>query len=184
MFASDRPLSAEEIREAFAADIKTAEIRSFLNLLKEEYESGKRGFRLVEVAGGFQLVTDARFAEYLGRFYRSRERRRLSQAGLETLSVIAYKQPVTRADIEFIRGVGIDGALKTLLEKGLVRVVGRKEVPGRPMLYGTTREFLEHFGLNSLDQLPVLGEFSEKDIDPNLLPPEVKYNGESSSEDR
>ncbi|OGW90734.1 MAG: SMC-Scp complex subunit ScpB [Omnitrophica bacterium RIFCSPHIGHO2_02_FULL_63_14] len=184
LFASERPLSPEQIREAFSAEggsasggeasVRASRIKASLDELKSEYETQNRGFRLCEIAGGWQLATDDRFAPYLKRFFQNREKRRLSQASLETLSVVAYRQPVTRADIEFIRGVNVDGALKTLLEKGLVRITGRKEVPGRPMLYGTTKEFLEHFGLASVKELPALSEFTLKDIDENLLPPELK----------
>ncbi len=174
LFAGEKPLTIEQFKQAFEEDLKADEIRSSLELLKKEYAESGRGFRLVEVAGGYQLVTDARLATYLKRFFQSREKKKLSQASLETLSVVAYKQPVTRADIEFIRGVNVDGALKTLLENHLVRMVGRKEVPGRPMLFGTTKEFLEHFGLNSLDELPSLTEFTEKDIASHLLPPQMK----------
>jgi segregation and condensation protein B len=189
LFASERPLHAEEIAEALDGAAGAGEVRDLLGALKGEYEAERRGFRLMELAGGYQLVTDERFAEILKRFYQSREKKRLSQASLETLSVIAYRQPVTRADIEFIRGVGVDGALKTLLEKGLVRVAGRKEVPGRPMLYGTTPEFLEHFGLNSLKDLPALKEYTEKDLSENLLSPEVRaelqnQNTEEVSDER
>lgn len=174
LFASERPLHIEEIKEALEGAADPGEIQEQLNALKSDYETQTRGFRLMELAGGYQLVTDGRFAELLRRFYQSREKKRLSQASLETLSVIAYRQPVTRADIEFIRGVNVDGAVKTLLEKGLVRVAGRKEVPGRPMLYGTTTEFLEHFGLNSVKDLPALKEYTEKDLSENLLSPEVR----------
>lgn len=174
LFASERPLHVEEIKEALEGAADAGEIQELLNALKSDYETQNRGFRLMELAGGYQLVTDGRFAELLRRFYQSREKKRLSQASLETLSVIAYRQPVTRADIEFIRGVNVDGAVKTLLEKGLVRVAGRKEVPGRPMLYGTTTEFLEHFGLNSVKDLPALKEYTEKDLSENLLSPEVR----------
>lgn len=174
LFVGEKPLTIEQLKQAFEEDLKADEIRSNLELLKKEYVESARGFRLVEVAGGYQLVTDARLSAYLKRFFQSREKRKLSQASLETLSVVAYKQPVTRADIEFIRGVNVDGALKTLLENRLVRMVGRKEVPGRPMLFGTTKEFLEHFGLNTLDELPSLTEFTEKDIASHLLPPQMK----------
>jgi segregation and condensation protein B len=104
-------------------------------------------------------------------FLQAKDKKKLSQASLETLSIIAYKQPLTRAEIEFIRGVNVDGAIKTLLEKGLVRISGRKEVPGRPILYSTTKDFLDHFGLGSLKDLPKLAEFSEKDIE---LPEHLK----------
>lgn len=206
LFASEKPLTAEQIKEAFSASatkpadpssggeggsasggeelVTAQEIRQILEALKKEYIDKGRGFKLFEIAGGFQLVSDPRFSSYLKRFYQSREKKRLSQASLETLSVVAYRQPATRADIESIRGVNVDGAIKTLLEKGLVRIVGRKEVPGRPMLYGTTKEFLEHFGLNSVKELPALSEFTEKDIAENLLPPELKDNREQITEDR
>ncbi len=174
LFASERPLLAEELKEAFQEKLESAEIKKILETLKNEYETQARGFRLFEIAGGYQLVTDPRFSEYLKRFYQSREKRRLSQATLETLSVVAYRQPVTRADIEFIRGVNVDGAVRTLLEKGLIRIAGRKEALGRPMLYTTTQMFLEHFGLNSLKDLPPLKEFTLQDIEPHLLPAELK----------
>ena len=201
LFASERPLTVEQIKQAFSAtkpadpssggdeSITTEDVSSSLEALKNDYESQGRGFRLFEIAGGFQLVTDPRFASYLKKFYQEREKKRLSQASLETLSVIAYRRPVTRADIEFIRGVNVDGALKTLLEKGVVKMVGRKEVPGRPMLYGTTKEFLDHFGLKSTKDLPALSEYSLKDLDPDLLPPELKAaspveaTGENSAEE-
>ena len=180
LFASERPLSAEQIKQAFGEDLSTEDISASLEALKNEYEEQQRGFRLFQIAGGYQLVTDPRFSPYLKKFYQEREKKRLSQASLETLSVIAYRQPVTRADIEFIRGVNVDGAIRTLLEKGIVKIVGRKEVPGRPMLYGTTKEFLDHFGLGSLKELPALSEYSLKDLDPNLLPPELKQTQEAS----
>ena len=170
LFASERPLALSEIRQAFEPALEESEIRGALDALNTEYKAQKRGFRLFEIAGGFQLVSDPRFADTLKKFYQSRIKKKLSQAALETLSVIAYRQPVTRADVEFIRGVNIDGALKSLLEKNLVRITGRRDVPGRPMLYGTTREFLEHFGLKDLEELPPLKNFTENDLDPALLP--------------
>lgn len=179
LFASERPVTIEQLKEAFSSDgggegLSEKEIRGHLSLLKDEYETQRRGFKLFEIAGGYQLVTDERFSSYLKKFYQSREKKRLSQASLETLSVIAYKQPVTKAEIEAIRGVNVDGPLKTILEKGLVKIAGRKDVPGRPILYGTTKEFLEHFGLNSVKELPPLSEFTLKDIEEHLLPPELK----------
>lgn len=174
LFASEKPLSAVEIRQAFDEAPQEAEVRRLLEELKSDYEAQERGFRLFEIAGGYQLVSDPRYADTLKKFYQSRIKKRLTQAALETLSVIAYRQPVTRADVEFIRGVNIDGALKSLLEKNLVKITGRKEVPGRPMLYGTTREFLEHFGLKAIEDLPPLKNYTEKDLDPNLLPPEMR----------
>lgn len=174
LFASERPLTPEEMKAAFDADVSVSDIRAQIEALKNEYDADSRGFRVFEIAGGFQVASDIRFAETLKRFYQSREKKKISQAGLETLAVIAYRQPVTRSDIEAIRGVSVDGAVKTLLEKGLIRISGRKDVPGRPILYGTTQEFLEHFGLKSVQDLPPLSEYSLKDLDPNLLPPEMK----------
>ena len=174
LFASEKPLSVDEIKHAFEEGINAQDIQSSLNELKQDYESQERGFHLAEIAGGFQIVTHPRFSSYLKKFYQSREKKKFSQAALETLSVVAYKQPVTRADIEFIRGVNVDGAIKSLMEKDLIRMVGRKDVPGRPILYGTTRDFLERFGINSLKELPPLSEFTEKDLDQNLLPPQLK----------
>lgn len=174
LFATDKPLSIQEIKTAFEGEVSASQIEKELGYLKEGYEAEDRGFKLVEIAGGYQLATDPRYSDYLKRFYQSREKKKLSQASLETLAVIAYRQPVTRADIEFIRGVSVDGAIRTLLEKNLVKITGRKEVPGRPMLYGTTNEFLDHFALKSLQELPALNEYTLKDIDSHLLPPELK----------
>ncbi len=182
MLASDKPLTAEQIHEVFEENVKVAEIQEGLEAIRVEYEAQGRGIRLVEMGGGYQLVTDPRLSAYVKKFYQGREKKRLSQATLETLSIIAYKQPVTRADVEFIRGVNVDGSLRTLLEKSLVKIVGRKEVPGRPMLYGTTREFLDHFGINSVKELPALNEFSLKDLDPGLLPPGLKESEEAGDE--
>ena len=183
LFASERPLSVTEIAQAFVdGDPNAAKVQETLNELKNDYLSQRRGFHLLEIAGGFQLVSDPRFAETLRKFYQSRIKKRLTQAALETLSVIAYRQPVTRADVEFIRGVNIDGALKSLLEKNLVKISGRKDVPGRPMLYATTRQFLEHFGLNCLEDLPPLKNYSEKDLDPASIPPGMRAAETGSSE--
>ena len=181
LFASEKPLSPEEMKAAFEEGVSVADIREQVEVLRDEYDNDERSFRVYEIAGGFQLASDIRFAEILKRFYQSREKKKISQAGLETLSVIAYRQPVTRAEIEAIRGVNVDGAVRTLMEKGLIRIAGRKEVPGRPILYGTTQEFLEHFGLKSVQELPPLSEYSLKDLDPNLLPPEMKLNEEAGN---
>ncbi len=176
LFASEKPLSAEEIQEAFQDDVSQAEIQAQVHELRNEYETERRGFRVYEIAGGFQIASAIDFAEILKRFYQAREKKKMTPASLETLSVIAYRQPVTRADIEAIRGVNVDAAVKGLMEKALIRIVGRKEVPGRPILYGTTRDFLERFGLKSLNDLPPLSQYTLKDLDPSLLPPELKQN--------
>lgn len=179
LFATEKPLTVSDIAQAFEAGGAAGEIEEALQALRAEYDVPERGFRLVEIAGGWQIVSDPRFAAHLKRFFQAREKRRLTPASMETLSVIAYKQPVTRADIEFVRGVSVDGAIRTLLERRLVKIAGKKEVPGRPMLYATTQEFLDHFGLKSLADLPPLAEFSIKDLDPNLIPPELKERPET-----
>lgn len=182
LFATEKPLSVSDIAQAFESGGAAGEIEEALEALRVDYEVPERGFRLIQIAGGWQIVSDPRFAAHLRRFFQSRDKKKLTNAGMETLSVIAYKQPVTRADIEFVRGVSVDGAIRTLLDRRLIRMAGKKEAPGRPMLYATTQEFLDHFGLKSLADLPALSEFSLKDIDPNLIPPELKLaEGESAA---
>ena len=163
LLVADAPLTIEQVREASGAN--PSAIRDAFEAIRQDCESQKRGCFLKELAGGYQYITDPALADVVRAFLQSKNLRRLSQASLETLSIIAYKQPLTRAEIEFIRGVNVDGAVKTLLEKGLIRISGRKEVPGRPILYSTTKDFLDHFGLASLKELPKLAEFTEKDIE-------------------
>jgi segregation and condensation protein B len=157
LFATDKPLSMHRIKEVLE-EVEMEIIKSSVSALKEEYESQGRSFRIVEVAGGIQLITDSQYAPWLKRLYRQDKPDKLSSPALETLAIIAYRQPVTRADIEFIRGVNVDGVIRGLLERGLIKIKGRKDTVGRPFVYGTTREFLECFGLNSLADLPKLKE--------------------------
>ncbi len=157
LFASEKPISLEEIFQVLEADDKNT-LKKLIDELKGEYESQGRGFRLIEVAGGFQVCTHPDFAPWLAKLFRSRRISRFSKPALETLAIVAYRQPVTRAEVESIRGVNVEGVLRTLLEKGMVRIRGRKDSPGRPLIYGTTSQFLEYFGLNSLSELPRLEE--------------------------
>lgn len=160
LFVSDKPVTLTEIKDVIEeADLEL--IKQALYSLKEEYESLNKGLRINEVAGGFRIATDASLAMWLNRLYKSRFTEKLTKPSLETLSIIAYKQPITRLEIEQIRGVNVDGVIKTLLERELIRIVGRKEAIGRPLLYGTTSQFLEYFGLNSLSELPRLAEVGE-----------------------
>jgi segregation and condensation protein B len=129
--------------------------------LKEEYDSQARGFQIVEVAGGFQIATRPQFAPYILKLNRHKRKNPLSIPALETLAIIAYKQPITRAEIEAIRGVDSSGVLHNLLELGLIKIAGRKEVVGHPPLYGTTEEFLKVFGLRQLADLPSIREIRE-----------------------
>ena len=155
LFVSGQPLSAEKIAEI--AELKVEDVVSFIAELKQEYS--ERGFQIAELAGGYQLMSNPEYFPYVERLYKP-QAQTLSQAALETLAIIAYRQPVTRADIEQIRGVKVDGVLATLLEKKLVQEVGRKESPGRPILYGTGEQFLTFFGINSLEELPPVGSFT------------------------
>ncbi len=160
LFAAGDPVSLDSL-VAVIDEVKRPQLREVLTELQNEYRQSERGIDLYEVAGGFQLGTRADLAPWIKKMERSRASARLSRPGLETLAIIAYKQPVTRAEIEAIRGVDAAGVLKTLLERKVVRIAGRKEVPGRPMVYGTTKDFLEYLGLPNLSALPTLKEFSE-----------------------
>ncbi len=158
LFASEKPLMLEQIRDVLD-NLATDEIRKNLGELKDEYEQAGRGVRIVEIAGGFQMITAPVFASFLRKLYKGKRAEKLSTPALETLAIIAYKQPVTRSEIQAIRNVNVDTMVNTFVDKGLVRVAGRKKAPGRPRVYGTTRQFLEHFGLKSLDELPKIEGF-------------------------
>jgi segregation and condensation protein B len=159
LFASDEPL-----REARLADIvgtKAKQIRQHIKSLNEKYEANNNAFRIEQVAGGYQMMTLSPYNHWLKKLLRVRDESKLSPAALETLAIIAYKQPVIRADIEAVRGVAASEMVRSLMYKGLVKIVGRAEVLGRPMLYGTTKKFLEIFGLNSLKDLPKIEELKK-----------------------
>jgi segregation and condensation protein B len=159
LFATDKPLTIEQARNALD-NLAPDEVRKAIEELKSEYEKSGRGMRIVEIAGGFQMITAPDFAGFLKKLYKGRRVERLSKPALETLAIVAYKQPVTRLEIELLRNVNIDGVVKTLLDKSLIRIAGRKKAPGRPFAFGTTRQFLEYFGLKSLEELPRMEEFS------------------------
>ena len=160
LFASDRPLSVERIKEVLEeADIRS--IRAACQALRLEYDALGRAFELKEVADGFQFRTRPEFAAYVGRLKRTNPLR-LSRASLEVLAIVVYRQPVLRSEIERIRGVDSGGVLKSLLERGLVRILGRENLPGRPLSYGTTRRFLEVFELKSLKDLPSAEELAQE----------------------
>jgi segregation and condensation protein B len=164
IFAADGPLKIE--RMADALDEPPADILQAIEALQRDYAAQPRGFFLQQVSGGYQLRTRPEYADYLRKLGRSRPFK-FSRPALETLAIIAYRQPVTRAEIEYLRGVDSGSVLKTLLEKHLLRILGKKDVPGKPIIYGTTREFLELFGLPDLSALPTLREFSELLPDPD-----------------
>jgi segregation and condensation protein B len=158
LFASDRPLPLERMRNVLD-NIETDQIRSILEELKAEYEKSERGIRITEIAGGFQIITAPTFAPFLKKLYKERHVERLSKPALETLAIIAYKQPVTKLEVESLRSVNVDGVFYNLLDKSLIRVAGRKKAPGRPKVYATTAQFLEYFGLKSLEELPKVENF-------------------------
>ena len=159
LFSADSPVSLTQLA-ALDRDASRAELRTALEELREEYLHCGHGIELAELAEGYQLLTRREFADAIAQAHLVTRPRRLSPAALETLAIIAYKQPVGRAEVEEIRGVSVDGVVRSLQERGLVDVVGRAEGMGRPLLYGTTAVFLELLGLNSLDDLPRIEELS------------------------
>jgi len=161
LFVSHEPVTVERLVAVLGGSVAKAEIRQALARLKSNYEKNEGGLQISEVAGGFQLATRPEYAPWIKMLGKTKTSAKLSRSGLESLAIIAYKQPIVRAEIEAIRGVETSGVLRTLLERKLVRIVGRKDVPGRPIMYGTTKFFLQHFGLRDLAELPPLREFKE-----------------------
>ncbi|MFH1877432.1 MAG: SMC-Scp complex subunit ScpB [Candidatus Omnitrophota bacterium] len=180
LIVSEEGISREEFR-SIITDSDGKDIEQALTLLKEEYASDKRAFNIAEIAGKCRIVTKPEFVPWINNLYQ-RDNEKLSGPSLETLAILAYKQPATRAEIESVRGVNVGGVIKTLLEKEMIEIRGRKDVIGRPLLYGTTEKFLEFFGLNSLDDLPGLREFSEDDLDFNKTQLQAKNAREESAE--
>ncbi|UCE64721.1 MAG: SMC-Scp complex subunit ScpB [Nitrospirota bacterium] len=158
LFVAHDPLTLDRLTAVVEGPPKSV-VSETLKILQKEYEQEGRGLRLAEVAGGFLLVTRPEYAPYIKRLNKSKSITKLSRSALETLAIISYKQPIIRADIEKIRGVETSGVLRTLLDQKLVRIVGRQDVPGRPILYGTSKLFLQRFGLRDLRDLPPLKEF-------------------------
>jgi segregation and condensation protein B len=169
LFATDEPLTVRQVIDIFGdlgegakpVTVTPDDVLGFIEELNRDYGQTGRAVRIVKVAGGYQFATKPEFASWLGRMLREKSKRKLSLSALETLAVIAYKQPVTKPEIETIRGVNADYVLHTLLQRSLVAIVGRAATPGRPLLYGTTKEFLKHFGVNDLSELPKPREIDE-----------------------
>ena len=160
LFASDEPVMAARLADI--ADVGSVrELRRYIAALNEKYRANNNAFRIEEIAGGFQMLTLSVYNSWLKKLLRARAEGKLSQAALETLAIIAYKQPVIRVDVEAIRGVGCGEMIRSLMYKGLVKIIGRAQILGRPMLYGTTRKFLEVFGLRSLKDLPKIEELKK-----------------------
>lgn len=196
LFSAERPLSTKELRQicAEASDdenpgvtegfhnVREAAIDAALEELKVEYDTQSRSFQLVEIAGGWRIVSRPEYAPWLRKLLDAARPHRLSLPALETLAIIALRQPISRADIAGIRGVEVDGVIKTLLEHDLITITGKSDAPGRPMLYGTTQQFLEHFGLRSLDDMPKAAELRLQAA--ALKTAEVKQQNVPSSSDK
>lgn len=163
LFVSDKPVSIDTLKDVMK-DIEPSDVRALIDEINAEYSASSRSFGIKEIAGGFQMMTDPVYSKWISELYK-RPADKLRGPALETLAIIAYKQPITRGEIEAIRGVNVDGVLHTLEERDLIRSRGRVDAPGRPILYGTTTEFLQHFGLKSLEELPKLKEFQAGDLD-------------------
>jgi segregation and condensation protein B len=178
LLSAQKPLSIREITTTIKsasddsgaaganefARVREAEVAATLEQLKTEYIQQERAFQLIEKAEGWQLATDPKYAQWVRQLFPVPKPSRLSAPALETLAIIAYRQPITRADVEAVRGVNIDGVLQTLMERGLVKIAGRAEIPGRPLLYETTQFFLDHFGLRNLDELPNVEELRKREL--------------------
>jgi segregation and condensation protein B len=153
LFTCDDPLPLSKLKD-IVPDVKADEIKDALAQLKAEYDATGRSFTLEEIAGGYQLLTRPQYADIIGKLRKSKADRKLSAAALETLAIIAYKQPIKRVDIEAIRGAASGELVRALMERNLVKIAGREDVPGTPLQYGTTKEFLETFGVKALEDLP------------------------------
>jgi segregation and condensation protein B len=177
LFSAHKPLSTKEIvdllhgagaEDEFSpndfAKVRQPDVAAAIEQLKVEYIQNEHGFQLAEKANGWQLVSDPKYAQWVRGLFPAPKPARLSSPALETLAIIAYRQPITRADVEAVRGVTIDGVLQTLMERGLVKISGRAEIPGRPLLYETTEFFLDHFGLRNLDELPNVEELRTRHL--------------------
>ena len=162
LFAADQPVSVGQLQDLFAETTEKAALKSALDELLREYQS--RNLQLMEVAEGYQLMTRHDYSGWVRKFMKLDKTAKLSQPSLDTLAIIAYKQPLTKAEVEEIRGVDSSGVVRTLLEKKIIVPSGRKKVPGRPIMYRTTRKFLEYFGLMDLKDLPTLEDFKESEL--------------------
>ena len=162
LFVSGEPLSIKDLHNNLEIPVKV--IESIISEMMVEYESENRGIKLISINGGYQLVSKPENSEIIQKLLKKNKRQSLSQASLESLAIIAYKQPITRVDIDEIRGVKSESAIQRLIERGLIKDIGRLEVPGRPILFGTTEEFLRQFELKALDELPSLDLYAENEV--------------------
>ncbi|MBF0386015.1 MAG: SMC-Scp complex subunit ScpB [Candidatus Omnitrophica bacterium] len=186
LFVSEKPVTIDQIKKVLET-VSPSEIKDIINLLNNDYEKKQGGVGIVEIAGGYQMLSNPKYVSYLRAFFKTKHKEKLSKPALETLAIIAYKQPVTRSEIEIIRGVDSDGVVAHLVEKELIKISGRKDVPGRPFVFGTTKLFLEYFGLRALEDLPKLEEFPDfvSRQEANIIQPEeeIKTNGQALTEE-
>ncbi|MBA3881549.1 MAG: SMC-Scp complex subunit ScpB [Chthoniobacterales bacterium] len=191
LFSAQKPLTARELLSAIKgagiedeivpnefARTSEAEVAAALEQLKIEYIEQGRAFQLLEKADGWQFASEPTYAQWVRQLFPAAKSARLTPPSLETLAIIAYRQPITRADVEAVRGVAVDGVLQSLMERGLVKIAGRAEVPGRPLLYETTQFFLDHFGLRDLDELPNADELRRRYL-PTAAPPAATTSTEN-----
>lgn len=186
LFVGNEPLRSREIIDILSGeiDLTEGEIRKVIEELREEYRKESRSFSISEIAGGYRLQTMPEYGKWISKLRKSPMRRRLSAPALETLAIVSYRQPITKAEIEAIRGVNIDGVLENLTDRELVEIKGRKQAVGRPFLFGTTRKFLEHFGLRGLKDLPQIEELkraAQKSVAPA---PQSKEEGKEDRREK
>ncbi|MCX8070030.1 MAG: SMC-Scp complex subunit ScpB [Thermodesulfovibrionales bacterium] len=161
IFSSSGPIAVKDLQKVI--NINEQEIMNAINQLIEEYSKRDSGIKIIEIAGGYQMATRPEYGTWIRKFKKNTHSSKLSQASLETLAIIAYKQPMTKLEIDHIRGVNSDGAVKSLIDRRLIKIVGKKEAPGRPFLYGTTNDFLQYFGLKNLTELPPINDFIKEE---------------------
>jgi len=172
LFISGEPLTLDTLKDLL--ELNKKEVERLVKELINDYLLRNSGFFVAEVAGGVQMVTNPGCAPWVKKLIATAFPTRLSQQSIEALAIVAYKQPIIKAEIEAIRGVNCDGVLRTLLERRMIKILGRKEAPGRPLMYGTTREFLQYFGLKDLSELPTLKEFRDVETVPESVPAELR----------
>lgn len=182
LFIGEKTVLLEQIQEALET-VSAGDIKALIQELQKDYEAQQRGITIIDIAGGYQMLTNQHYASYVRNFFKTKVKEKLSRPALETLAIVAYKQPVSRGDIEVIRGVNSDGVVVHLLDKALIKIVGRKDIPGRPYLYGTTKEFLEYFGLKSLKDMPRLEDFASLPAAEQVIEAGARGTAEKMDED-
>lgn len=185
LFLATEPVSLESLHKALNGEITIEKIEEIIEKIAKKFEDNSHGIRLRKVASGYQFTTRAEYSKFIKNYFKEQKAKKLSKASLEVLAIVAYRQPITSAEISAIRGIESQHVIKGLLEKKLIKICGRKNVVGKPLLYSTTKEFLIHFGLNSLDDLPTLEELNDvfnEGIKQETLFKETNTNSSNNSE--